>query len=69
MRRRVCAELTDLTFLNGGFSYLSFTLYCGADGGCISRSADWLEGGDASSFSSLYGKAVSESGWRMLDDS
>lgn len=32
------AELTDLTFLNGGFSYLSFTLYYDADGGRISRS-------------------------------
>ena len=38
MRCRVCAGLTDLTFLNGGFSYLSFTLYYGADGGRISSS-------------------------------
>ena len=34
------AELTDLTFLNGGFSYLSFTLYYDAGGGRISRSVD-----------------------------
>lgn len=34
------AELTDLAFLDGGFSYFSFTLCYGSGGGRITRSVD-----------------------------